>query len=548
MYKKIKQRSFQHRLFEVTVLCTAVAPFLVPAAQAMNLYDGSSAGNNLEINLTTTVSYTGQVRVNNPSAFLLGNDGDNNFKHGIVGDLFSAVPVLDIRDGDYGAHFSGQFYLNTSYLGTNQNSQPVYNNALYVPKQDDFASGTRNADGENAQFLDAFVFGKHTFADDQAVEVKIGRSVLFWGQSLFFPSDGISGGQAPINIVSAQNLINPQAQQVFMPIGQAILTYEPRPGTTIQGYYQFEWQHNYYQGEGAYFNFANLLDRGAVFQAFSQDPLIGILRTHDVTPPSQNGQFGLSLQQEVGAWDLGFYGLRFDAKSPEVGIAPYSPLPSPLAGGHGALSIGTYNAVYPRDIWLQGASFSTNVGDANVAGEFSFREHQPLVGYNSETFYLAPGQNANGNPGYPVGDTWDAQLSSIYVTPAVPLDPGGVSIAGEIIMSHVIKVTRNRAGLAQGFQATAGAFDLSVTPTYNDVLPNLEVTFPTSITYDYLGRSEIDPSIYHGTGVFTVGVTGTYEINWIASLSYQDYLGRPNAVYNPLADRGYVALNLQHTF
>ena len=97
-------------------------------------------------------------------------------------------------------------------------------------------------------------------------------------------------------------------------------------------------------------------------------------------------------------------------------------------------------------------------------------------------------------------------------------------------------------------QATAGAFDLSLTPTYNNVLPQTELTFPIGITYNYLGRSDVDQALYHGTGVFSAGVTAAYRVNWIASLSYQDYLGKPDLVYNTLADRGFVSLNLQHTF
>ena len=520
--------------------------------QAMSVYSGSDYGNNLEVNLTTTISYTGLWRVSDPSATLKpAEDGDANFQHGLVGNLFSAVPVLDIRDGDYGAHFSGQFYINLPYLGTNQNDLSPYSSAIYTDKQTDFASGTRNVNGENAQLLDAFVFGQHTFDDGQSVQVKVGRSVLFWGQSLFFPTDGIAGGQAPINLISAQNLINPQAQQVFMPVGQAILTYEPRSGTTIQGYYQFEWEPNYYQGEGAYFSFANIYDRGASYLTLANlgSATVGLTRTKNVNPPAQNGQFGLSLQQEVGTWDLGIYGERFDAKAPLVGIAPTGGA-APIAGAvASALSAGTYTLIYPRDIWLQGVSFSTNLGAANVAGEFSVREHQPLVTNASAIAYvIAPGQNATNNPGYPVGNVWDAQLSGIYVSPPVPLDPGGVAIAGEVVLNHLINVTANRADLRTDGQATAGAFDVAITPTYNDVLPSLQITLPVSLTYDYLGRSEMDPTIYHGVGLFTAGVAATYKVNWSASLSYQDYLGKPNTVYNPLADRSFIALNLQRTF
>lgn len=522
-------------------------PLATPAAQGANLYNGSNYGNNLEINLNTTVSYTSQYRVSSPSTILLDarQDGDANFQHGLVGNLFEAVPVLDIRDGNYGAHFSGQFYINTPYLGTNQNDLPGGSSAIFMPKQTDFATGTRNVDGLNAQVLDAFVFGQHNFNDGQSVALKVGRQVLFWGQSLFFASDAISGGQAPVDLISAQNLINPQAQQIFLPVGQVVLTYQPRSGTTIQGYYQFEWARDYFQGEGAYFSGANFFDRGASFLSFA--PKVGLVRTNDYDPESQNGQFGLSLQKTIGGWDLGLYGLRFDSKAPTFGIA-FNPFPQPIVGGHGAVALGTYTAFYPRDIWIEGASFSTNVGATNIAGEFSLRERQPLLGDQNGAFLIGPGENTNSNPGYPIGTTWNTQVSAIYISPSIPLDPGGVAFLGETVINHLITVTQNREALRTNGQATAAAFQVVMTPTYNDVLPNLQLTFPIGIQYNYLGRSDVDLNLYHGTGTFSVGVTGTYKVNWICSLAYQDFLGKPDAVYNTLADRGYVALNLAHTF
>jgi len=529
-------------------------------ACAFNLYDGTSSGNDLEINLSTTISYTGMYRVNDPSAILAGpadpngNDGDSNFQHGIVGNLFEAVPVLDIRDGNFGAHFSGQLYINTPYLGTNQNNQPGTFNSIYVNKNTDFTSGTRNINGENAQFLDAFAYGKHMFSDGQSLQVKIGRQTLFWGQSLFFAGNGISGGQAPIDIISAQDLINPQAQQIFLPVGQAVVTYQPFSGFTIQGYYQFEWEHDIFQGAGAYFNPTDTLDKGAqsiVFGGGNAAPSTILLRDNDLEPEGQNGQFGLSVQDEVGNFDLGLYGLRFDAKAPEaVGYLGQGGIRSITSGyAAGALVVGNYQLVYPRDIWLEGASFSTNVGAANVAGEVSAREHMPLLAPNQfATGDTASPGDANGNPAYPVGDVLYGQVSALYVTDGLPLDPGGISFAGEIAMNHLINVTANRDELTPGHQATAAAFNTAITPLYNDVLPNLDISFPIGIGYDFLGRSEVDGSFYHGDGTFSVGVTGIYRGVWTGNLSYQDYLGKALPVYNGLADRGFLSLNLERTF
>jgi hypothetical protein len=106
--------------------------------------------------------------------------------------------------------------------------------------------------------------------------------------------------------------------------------------------------------------------------------------------------------------------------------------------------------------------------------------------------------------------------------------------------------------LDPGRSKAAAAFDIEATPAYFNVWPNVELSFPVSVSYNWAGNSEVDSTMNHGTGQFTAGVTATYRQNWIASLNYVDYFGRPGISGTPsasqLADRGYLTLNLQHTF
>jgi hypothetical protein len=71
------------------------------------------------------------------------------------------------------------------------------------------------------------------------------------------------------------------------------------------------------------------------------------------------------------------------------------------------------------------------------------------------------------------------------------------------------------------------------------------------LVYNALGRSQIDASMNHGTGQYSVGVTGIYRTTWQAALTYQSYIGAPNPTLAgdaSLADRGFVSFNIQHTF
>src|SRR6516165_12297340 len=173
---------------------------VAPAAHAFQLYDGSRNGNNWEINLDITASYTGMYRVQSPSAILAsginntnGNDGDANLRHGIVNNTFEVLPVLDIKNGSFGMHFSGEYFVNTVYLHSNQNNQPAWTINPVVASPNSFASQTRESNGNNGRLLDAFMYDSWNIHGQQ-LTLKAGQQTLFWGQSLF-STNGISGGQ-----------------------------------------------------------------------------------------------------------------------------------------------------------------------------------------------------------------------------------------------------------------------------------------------------------------------------------------------------------------
>jgi hypothetical protein len=523
-------------------LATAAATSVFALAFSHNAFalyqsQGTYDGEQYSINLTTTVEYSAAYRVNNPSAILAGptnangNDGDSNLRHGVVSNQLEALPVFDVKYGSFGFHFSAEVYLNTVYLQRNQNNQPGTINQ-YVPSNNtSYTTATRNQNGEQSRVLDVFSDYNHTFADGQTVGVKIGRQTLLWGESLFFTGNGIAAGQAPIDAVLALSTPNVQAQQVFLPVGQAVFTYSPGiGGLTFQAYYQFEYMHDNFEGVGSYFSSTDILDKGG------QRVILGagdyLYRTKDNTPPSSNGQFGAAVMDTFGPYDVGLYALRYDSKAPQV---------------YANFASGKYYLVYPRDIQIYGASLGTTVGSTNLGFEVSGRRNMPLVSGLGSATASNPG-NANSDPLYAVGDTLAAQASEIYVSPGIPLDPGGVTIESEIEFNHVLDVTANKVDLTQGRQASAAAFETVVEPTYYDVRPNLDLAFPVGLTYDVLGKSQIDSTMNHGTGSVNVGVQLTYRETWIAGLTYNDYLGAPNTSQNPLADRGYVSFNIEHTF
>jgi hypothetical protein len=190
-----------------------------------------------------------------------------------------------------------------------------------------------------------------------------------------------------------------------------------------------------------------------------------------------------------------------------------------------------------------------------VAGEASIHTHMPLVGSTAAGTQTAANMgNANNDPLYPVGNTMTGLISAIYGSPALSIDPGGITVVGEVEYLDVFRVTANKELLAPGRSSASSSFDVQVTPAYFEVLPNLELQFPVSVKYNYAGNSQVDISSNAGTGNYSFSIVATYKQNWDASLNYVGYFGKagtnpavPNVSASP-PDRAYISLNLQHTF
>ena len=192
------------------------------------------------------------------------------------------------------------------------------------------------------------------------------------------------------------------------------MTYKPNATYTIQAYYQFEWEPTQLQGVGSFFSTTDELGPGGqrivAIQGTNNTNGYYLYNTKALTPPSQNGQFGISAQATYGDYDIGIFGLRYDSKNPLV----YTKIgPTDLTNPAGK-QIGTYYLVYPRDIWIYGASLSTTIGATNVAGELSTRTHMPLVPSTKAGIIGANVGNANNDPLYPVGNTMTGLMSLIY--------------------------------------------------------------------------------------------------------------------------------------
>ena len=126
-----------------------------------------------------------------------------------------------------------------------------------------------------------------------------------------------------------------------------------------------------------------------------------------------DGQYGIKLTYLLpwlDATEIGAYYINYHDKSPIV-----------LLGDPGPASpYGSLYSKFIEDIKLYGFSFSSMLGEANLSGEFSYRQD---VGFQ--------GADATGIPMVEEGDYWQAQTSAIYMRSLRSL-ADSLTITGEV--------------------------------------------------------------------------------------------------------------------
>jgi len=498
-----------------------------------------------------TLKYTAAVRLSGQSPYLISrrnsDDGDRAFNPGMISNRFDLYSQLDFSKAWFGFDASAAFWYDTIYNQKNDNNSPATFNPISVPN-DEFPHDVRRLHGQNAELVNAFVY-VNTDVGGIPLSMRLGRHTLIWGESLFFPENGIAGGQASIDVIKELGRPTSYAKDVYMPVAQASLSLQVTDNVTLDAYYQFEWRKTRLPGVASYFSIVDDLDEGGE-RWFDRSGQFQVRRP-DQRPPD-SGQFGVAIRLSSGDVDYGLYALRFHAKDPLIyyhsGIAPGSGNPptilDPSIVDLPAGQVGVYNLVYPQGIEIYGFSASTYVGDWNIAGEISARRNTPLP---SRPLFVPVGVVADGNknPFYAVGNTLNAQLSTITKFARTSVwDSAELNF--EVAASSRLSVTKNPSMLDSSSEKYTLGARMTFEPTYFAVFPNLDLTPTIGAGFNFLGNEYSGYSQDKGSGDFEIGLTATYRVVWSASLLFSHFLGSDRN--QPLADRDFISFSIQRTF
>lgn len=516
-----------------------VAAVLCAASPAAAADLGSEQG--FDIRLDTTVRASSGFRLEGQNPALLGDantdDGDRAFNPGVISGRIDFTSRLDVSRGDLGFDLSIDGWYDAVYQRHDANHSSATFNPVSVPP-DEFPAGVRRLMGDTVELGNAYVHDKLEVGDIP-ITVRVGRQTLLWGESLFFPQDGIAAAQAPVDVIKQISQPLVENREVFLPVGQADIRLSLPHSISIEAFDQFEWRPNRTPGVASYFSTNDAADVGGE-RAF--EPGGGVLFRGKDDAPTGLGQFGAALRRTSDVIDLGFYAIRYDAKQPAISAI------DPITR--------TYRVVFPRGVDLLGMSASTYLGDDTLAGELSERWNMPLVSRGTGPVPVSSliGMTAPPDtlfPSKPVPTAY-ATGQALYALGSFErrLRPGSLwddaVLDVEFAATDLTRVDDNPQRRLPGTTRLASALEVVFKPQYFQLLPGLDVSVPIGVRLGLSGRSSVDPGMVAHAGTVTLSLSATYRIVWEGGISYTHFLGSP--AVQPLADRDFITFTLGRTF
>lgn len=391
-----------------------------------------------QLTLDNVASYGTTYRVNPQDESNDGvnsNDGNRNFDKGFVSQTFSLRTEFDLNFDNVGFFARTSLSADLALQGKTNYGEEDFHKTDPQPSQvgergtkDDnqFNRETKNLLGQNFELLDAYFYG-YTDIGDMTLSGKLGRQVIFWGESMFYRN-----GIGDINAVDAGRLKLPgvSVKDAILPAATLSGNLSLTANASMEAFYTFEYRKTRLTPVGSFFStgdmfapggntaynstpaslapivpiHAGLEQAGLVSELYLEEEYFQVASIEDDILASDNGQYGLAfryLAEELNDTEFGFYYTNYHSKTPIIsatlenfdGLDPAAKnaiinnpnipaqMKPAIIGGLTALEVAANTEVNSRfleDIQVLGMSFNTLVGETVVAGEVAYRPDYAL--------------------------------------------------------------------------------------------------------------------------------------------------------------------------
>ena len=539
--------------FQASGLAVAVALVCSPlwAGDTIEFDDGTT------IDWSVTTSYGIGTRLGNPSGRLMGvnvDDPNRNFdQHSLTTNRVGALGEMILRKDNYGAVVRASTFYDDVYHRKNDNDSPATVNKY--GDNDEFTSDTRYYSGGRTRLLDAYVFGGWRFENDTMLDVKAGRHIESWGESLYYP--GVNGVQNPSDAVKAAQP-GVEVKEVLLPVGQFSASYRINPQITLGGYVQYEWKGTELPPVGSFLSTSDVIGPGREFlyMGANKVPYLG------TDEPRDSGQWGAQVRyRPITDLEVSLFHVVYHDKNPATALVGWDPIPAG-AGGL-AYKANGYRVKYFEDIKLTGISATTKLGEYQLGAEWSYRDGAPVMVNTG----LGPvpakgkGQQFQLSAMRILGDRpWASQttLTGEFVTvradhadetSAAP-NLEGVGLLPSLVPSVQPSDQYTYKTATAWRTRSSSAYTVGASFSYPGVFQGWDLEVPFTFSNVFSGAAPMSGTIagVAGDRRLSAGTTFKYLGNLEVSLRYIGYLGSPDPIYRPLADRDYATFSMKYTF
>ncbi len=506
----MRYKKNQKNFLMMTVLILCVFSFL-GSASAMQFNFGSDTTMDCDVMFT----YGAGIRASDRDDALMQepntDDPNRNFHQwDLINNKITVLADIDIQYKNAGLFIRPKAFYDHVYMSDNANDSPATNNALagdLIGSSDEWADDVEDVHGRKAEILDLFGYLSYRLFDRE-LNLRVGKQVISWGESMLV-AGGVSSAQSPLDY-SAAVAVGTEVKEFFLPTESAYLQMEITQDMALAGYYQWKWEKNRLMEGGTFFSQADMLDelKAPTLYDLGGGQYLLTPRGED-EDAKDSGQFGVALTYVLpvlDATEVGAYFINYHDKNPMfLSTSDFS----------------AYYLAYTEDIKLYGASVSSMAGDAQVSGEFTYRQDVGFQRYD-----------AAGIPVVEMGDYWQAQVSSVYILP-LQFFANQLMAIGEVACGKEVKTEDNEfawrfsALLQIDWFLVFSNTDMGLNLAYSDI-PN--------------GTNLLSPE-GEDAAAASIGVDLIYKSNFKSALTYENRF--KDNVYK---DRDTISLTLSYSF
>lgn len=567
---------------------TSVAGAILALSAAGMAHAGETLelGDDLKLDWRFTTTYGNSSRVKDASPLLAGNaganDGNNNFSKGsTTSSRLSVLAETTLRKGDSGFVLSGSTFYDNAYHGINSNN-PAANNPNKVNKAAPFNQFTDEAissHGGYSRVLDAYGYTAFNLGDESRATVRLGRHVVNWGESTFFPNMAMA--QGPFDGTKA-GIPGVEVKDSVLPEDQLSASIQINPNWTLLMQAQYGFHPTIAPAPGSYLNSSDGVGPGGsclgpntsiptipgLFGGFSGCSF-GI-RGADIIP-SDSGQWGIGTRfRATEQTEVGLYYLNYSDRTPlpEINaLTPGTAIPTalqPAFGGIKQIGNGSYKVRYFDNIKLIGGTVSSVLGSVAVTGELTYKQGAPVL-VNTLVNPAAPNSATSYIPNPTRADITQLNLGAFANLGRTPFAES-VQVLGEFSAVQISNVTARQAPGTEAYPAFYGfkssnslsfqsdsalAFSGVLVLGYPGVFEGWDLTVPISYSKQINGRTLVGGVGGEGDARYGLAASFTYKGNLSVGVSYLGFLGEPSLDLKTnrlLTDRDQLSVSMKYAF